>query len=135
MDVDRIFNNDKQMHAVTGLTRQEVNAVIFDFEKELEAIGKIGPQKTGRPSKYGVKGSFLMLMMYYRHYLTFDAMGALFDLDNSNVKRWIEIGESTLKVILEKKNLSHLIAPRKKKKPPKHWGADARYISMVLNRK
>jgi Helix-turn-helix of DDE superfamily endonuclease len=133
MDIERIWASDKQLHAVTGLTRKEVDEIIVEFEMELKNLGRLNPDGNGRPAKIELKGAFLMLMMYYRHYLSLDAMGALFDLDNSNVKRWLVDAEVSLKVILVKKNLHHLIAPKTEKGPPKHWNQNAKFISMVLN--
>ena len=131
MDVDRIWENKKQLHAITGLSTHEIEEILVEFEHELKKLGRL--KKSGRPSKIGLKSAFLMLMMFYRHYLPLEAMGALFDLDDSNVKRWIEDGERSLKLILLKKNLHHLIVVKTEKKPPKHWSPDAKFISMALN--
>ncbi|MBV9176224.1 MAG: transposase family protein [Nitrososphaeraceae archaeon] len=38
----------------------------------------------GRPFKLKVKERFLMLLVYYRLYITFTLSGFLFDLDQSN---------------------------------------------------
>ena len=39
----------------------------------------------GRPFKRDVKDRFLMLLVYYRLYITYTLTGFLFDFDQSNV--------------------------------------------------
>jgi len=43
----------------------------------------------GRPFKLKLRERFLMLLVYYRLYITFTLSGFLFDLDQSNVCRYI----------------------------------------------
>jgi DDE superfamily endonuclease/Helix-turn-helix of DDE superfamily endonuclease len=51
----------------------------------------------GRPFKLKAKERFLMLLVYYRLYITFTLSGFLFDLDQSNVCRDISILEPLIK--------------------------------------
>src|SRR6476620_3044392 len=51
----------------------------------------------GRPFKLKVKERFLMLLIYYRLYITFILSGFLFDLDQSNVCRDLSILEPLVK--------------------------------------
>ena len=44
----------------------------------------------GRPFKRDVKDRFLMLLVYYRLYITYTLAGFLFDLDQSNICRDIQ---------------------------------------------
>ena len=44
----------------------------------------------GRHFKLDVKNRFLMLLVYYRLYITYTLAGFLFDLDKSNVCRDIQ---------------------------------------------
>ena len=48
----------------------------------------------GRPFKLDVKDRFLMLLVYYRLYITYTLAGFLFDLDQSNICRDIQKIES-----------------------------------------
>ena len=116
MDVQRILNNEKQLTSLTGLTFDMLEEILPEFKLELQKMGHLNSQKIGRPSKLGINGVILLLMMHIRHYMPFDAIGALFDLDDSNAKRWIDDSVKALKSILEKKNLHHLIAPKKERK-------------------
>ena len=44
----------------------------------------------GRPFKLEVRDRFLMLLVYYRLYITYALAGFLFDLDQSNICRDIQ---------------------------------------------
>jgi len=87
----------------TGLTVQEFGN-IYDkeiakrYEKyELKRISykRKGYRKRkagaiGRPFKLNVKNRFLMLLVYYRLYITYTLAGFLFDLDQSSICRDIQ---------------------------------------------
>ncbi|MDQ6723263.1 MAG: transposase [Thermoproteota archaeon] len=85
----------------TGLTVQEFN-YIYDnkiakkyVNHELKRLSmrkdarerKVG---AGRPFKLDVKDRFLMLLVYYRLYITYTLAGFLFNLDQSNICRDIQ---------------------------------------------
>jgi hypothetical protein len=44
----------------------------------------------GRPFKLGIENRFLMILVYYRLYITYTLAGFLFDLDQSNICRDIQ---------------------------------------------
>jgi hypothetical protein len=50
----------------------------------------------GRPFKLDIKNRFLMLLVYYRLYITYTLAGFLFDLDQSNICRDIQKIESLI---------------------------------------
>jgi hypothetical protein len=52
----------------------------------------------GRPFKLKVKERFLILLVYYRLYITYTLSGFLFDLDQSNVCRDICMLEPLVKL-------------------------------------
>ena len=60
-----------------------------DREREIDAIG--------RHFKLDTKDRFLMLLVYYRLYITYTLAGFLFDLDQSNVSRDIQKIESLIR--------------------------------------
>ncbi|MBV9175926.1 MAG: transposase, partial [Nitrososphaeraceae archaeon] len=67
-----------------------------------ESVFQIGRDKevlelTGRPYKLKVKERFVMLLVYYRLYITYTLSGFLFDLDQSNVCRDLTILEPLVK--------------------------------------
>jgi len=133
MDTARIWSNSSQLKALTGLEMDEAKELVENFRCELSCMGHVHGTLGGRPPKHSPEGIFLMLMMYYRHYLTLEALGALFDLNDSNVKRWITDSENALRQILEKKSLSHLIAKPPSKSSLKSSHARKNSISMALN--
>ena len=54
----------------------------------------------GRPFKLKVKERFLILLVYYRLYITYTLSGFLFDLDQSNVCRDICMLEPLVKLCI-----------------------------------
>ena len=65
---------------------------VYPKEKiEKENIG------AGRHFKLDVKNRFLMLLVYYRLYITYTLAGFLFDLDQSNICRDIQKIESLIR--------------------------------------
>jgi hypothetical protein len=69
--------------------------IIKKYHKhELKCLSKKDNRKrdisAGRPFKLDVKNRFLMLLVYYRLYITYTLSGFLFDLDQSNVCRDIQ---------------------------------------------
>jgi hypothetical protein len=51
----------------------------------------------GRPFKLDIKDRFLMLLVYYRLYITYTLAGFLFNLDQSNICRDIQKIESLIR--------------------------------------
>jgi hypothetical protein len=137
MDIKNIWSNEKKIKIATGLTLMEAHELIQDFEIELNAkrLNKNGNSNNndGRPRKLDIRGIFLMLMLFNRHYLTIELLALVFGLDASNVKRWIDDSQEALKVVLVKKNFSHLIAPNKRKKSRKPFRRAGSSMLMALN--
>jgi DDE superfamily endonuclease/Helix-turn-helix of DDE superfamily endonuclease len=85
----------------TGLTVQEFDDI---YDKEISKkyakyeIHRLSKRKkdrerdigAGRPFKLDLENRFLMLLVYYRLYITYTLAGFLFDLDQSNICRGIE---------------------------------------------
>ena len=103
MDVDRIWNHENQLHALTGLTKVEADDIFESFKEEFEARERQFKGPGGRPKKLDTRGIFVMLLMYYRHYISMEALGALFNINDSNVKRWSDDAQRMLKEVLKKR--------------------------------
>ena len=81
----------------TGLTVKEFddiykNEIAKRYDKyEIQRLSKRNGRKRryggGRPFKLYIKNRFLMLLVYYRLYITYTLAGFLFDLDQSNICR------------------------------------------------
>src|SRR5437763_9164361 len=70
---------------------------MMSMKESVFPIGKERDIGAGRPFKLKAKERFLMLLVYYRLYITFTLSGFLFDLDQSNVCRDISILEALIK--------------------------------------
>ncbi len=85
----------------TGLTLKEFdgiynNEIIKRYDNhEIKRLSKRKFRKRkfgaiGRPFKLDIKDRFLILLVYYRLYITYTLTGFLFDLDQSNICRDIQ---------------------------------------------
>jgi hypothetical protein len=71
---------------------KEITKRYHDYELKRLSIRKNRKRDTGagRHFKLDVKDRFLMLLVYYRLYITYTLAGFLFDLDQSNICRDIQ---------------------------------------------
>ena len=95
----------------TGLTVQEFDD-IYDKEiakrydkYEIQRLSKRNKDRernigAGRPFKLDLKNRFLMLLVYYRLYITYTLTGFLFDLDQSSTCRDIQMIEGLIRLCL-----------------------------------
>ena len=103
----RLFKRPLLFRSFTGLTVSEFDSIYIEIESkynEHERRRRLSNRKkrqrdvgAGRPFKLKVKERFLMLLIYYRLYITFILSGFLFDLDQSNVCRDLSILEPLVK--------------------------------------
>src|ERR671931_1065701 len=106
MSYRRLSNKPLLFRSFTGLTVSEFNFVCKEIEHNYEEHERrrlisrkrrIRDVGAGRPFKLKVKERFLMLLVYYRLYMTYTLSGFLFDLDQSNVCRDLAILEPLVK--------------------------------------
>ncbi len=77
---------------------KEIESKYYEHErKRLSNRKRKRDVGAGRPFKLKLRERFLMLLVYYRLYITFTLSGFLFDLDQSNVCRDICMLESLVK--------------------------------------
>jgi hypothetical protein len=106
----RLFKRPLLFRSFTGLTVSEFDSIYIGIESkynehERRRRRRLSNRKkrqrdvgvAGRPFKLKVKERFLMLLIYYRLYITFTLSGFLFDLDQSNVCRDLSILEPLVK--------------------------------------
>src|SRR6476659_9988752 len=103
----RLFKRPLLFRSFTGLTVSEFDSIYIEIESkynEHERRRRLSNRKkrqrdvsAGRPFKLKVKERFLMLLVYYRLYITYTLSGFLFDLDQSNICRDISIIEPLVK--------------------------------------
>src|SRR3954447_2015189 len=96
---ERLSRKPLLFRSFTGLTVQQFDD-IYDKEitkrytrHEIQRLSKKYRERetgAGRPFKLDIKDRFLMLLVYYRLYITYTLAGYLFDLDQSNICRDIQ---------------------------------------------
>jgi hypothetical protein len=100
LSYDKLSRKPLLFKSFTGLTVQEFDD-IYDKEitkrysnYDLKRLSKRKDRKrdtgAGRPFKLDVKDRFLMLLIYYRLYITYTLTDFLFDLDQSSICRDIQ---------------------------------------------
>ena len=110
LSYDRFSKKPLLFKSFTGLTVQEFDD-IYDKEiairydrREIQRLSKRKDRKrgigAGRPFKLHLSDRFLMLLVYYRLYITYTLTGFLFNLDQSNICRDIQKIESLVRQCL-----------------------------------
>ena len=106
MSYARLSKKPLLFRSFTGLEISEFNDIYAEIEsryneherKRLSRTKRERKVGAGRPFKLKVKERFLMLLVYYRLYITYTLSGFLFDLDQSNICRDISIIEPLIKL-------------------------------------
>jgi len=108
---ERLSRKQLLFKSFTGLTVQEFDD-IYDKEiakrydkYEIQRLSKRNKDRernigAGRPFKLDLKNRFLMLLVYYRLYITYTLTGFLFDLDQSSTCRDIQMIEGLIRLCL-----------------------------------
>jgi len=110
LSYDRLSKKPLLFKSFTGLTIKEFDdiyerEIVKRYDKhEIKRLSKRKNRKrsmgAGRYFKMDVKNRFLMLLVYYRLYITYTLAGFLFDLDQSNICRDIQKIESLVRECL-----------------------------------
>lgn len=95
MQASRLRRKPKHLYNFTGLTVEQFDALCLAIQDELSS-GQLRHSKTrqrawggGRKASLSVEDQVLVILMYYRLYLSQILLGYLFNLDDSNVSRLI----------------------------------------------
>jgi hypothetical protein len=111
LSYNRLSKKPLLFKSFTGLTIQEFDD-IYDKEiakrydkYEIQRLSKRNQDRernigAGRPFKLDLKDRVVMLLVYYRLYITYTLAGFLFDLDQSNICRDIQKIESLIRECL-----------------------------------
>ena len=108
MSYARLSKKPSLFRSFTGLEISEFNAIYAEIEstyneherKRLSRRKRERKVGAGRPFKLKVKERFVMLLVYYRLYITYTLSGFLFDSDQSNVCRDICMLEPLVKLCI-----------------------------------
>jgi hypothetical protein len=97
LSYERLSKKPLLFKLFTGLSVQQFDEIYNKeitksyHDYELQRLSKRKNREramgAGRPFKLDVKNRFLMLLVYYRLYITYTLAGFLFDLDQSNICR------------------------------------------------
>ena len=101
LSYERLSKKPILFKSFTGITVQEFDDI---YNKEIakkyskHEIQRLSKRKkdrerdmgAGRPFKLDLENRFLMLLVYYRLYITYTLAGFLFDIDQSNICRDIQ---------------------------------------------
>jgi len=101
----KLSKKPKQFLSFTGVTLQQFDAIIIDVKKQYPITEKVRLSKrkrqrqigAGHPFDLSIEDKLVMLLVYYRLYITCELAGYLFDLDQSNVNRNIRYLEPAVK--------------------------------------
>jgi hypothetical protein len=107
LNYDRLSKKPLLFRSFTGLELYEFDLIYKEIESkypkyEIKCLSKQKEKRTrsigaGRRFKHSVRDRFLMLLVYYKLYITNSLSGFLFDLDQSNVHRDIRYMEPIVK--------------------------------------
>src|SRR5690242_17426055 len=108
MSYARLSRKPLLFKSFTGLEITEFDVISKEIEskyneherKRLSNRKRKRDVGAGRPFKLKVRERFLMLLVYYRLYITFTLSGFLFDLDQSNICRDISFIEPLIKLCI-----------------------------------
>jgi len=95
LSYDRLSRKPILFKSFTGLSVQEFDDIYnkeitkrytkYELQRLFKRKGRKRDMGAGRPFKLDVKDRFLMLLVYYRLYITYNLYGILFDLDRGNI--------------------------------------------------
>ena len=106
LNYDRLSKKPLLFRSFTGLELSQFDSICQEVESQYPEyeIKRLSKQKertrsigAGRRFKHSVRDRLLMLLVYYKLYITHTLSGFLFDLDQSNVHRDIHYMEPVVK--------------------------------------
>ena len=103
LNYTRLFRKPSLFKSFTGLEVAEFDAIYreitsrYEYERRRLSERRKRDIDAGRKFKLGLKDRFLMLLVYYRLYITYTLSGFLLDPGQGNVYRDIHMLESLVK--------------------------------------
>lgn len=119
MNIEKVFKNDRLMHALTGISAEEFTELLPEFEKVWEAARlreyQNNPKRERKPGG-GKKGvlrtsseKLFFILLYYKCYPTYDVASFLYACDRSAACR----RQQQLSTILERTLKRKLVLPKR----------------------
>ncbi len=81
---DKLSRDNSAFKSFTGLSVEEFDSL---YDRVESGYNRIKRKDAGRPFKLSLRDRLLMLLVYYRLYITSGLAGFLFGLDHANVLR------------------------------------------------
>ncbi len=107
LSYERLSRKPLLFKSFTGLTVQEFDDIYnkeiakryvkYELKRLSKRKGRKRDMGAGRPFKLDLENRFLMILVYYRLYITYTLAGFLFDLDQSNICRDIQKIENMIR--------------------------------------
>ena len=143
LSYDRLSRKPLLFKSFTGLSVEEFDG-IYDKEitkrydkYEIQRLSKRNKDRernigAGRPYKLDLKNRVLMLLIYYRLYITYTLAGFLFDLDQSNIySRDIQKIEKLIRQCLPIPQKIYNITKRLKTLEEVEWYFPAGFLAFI----
>ena len=90
LSFDKLCNQKKNFSRLTGVKLSEFREIVCKVGPKWEELGK-HKKIAGRPSKLKMlEDEILLVLIYYRFYVSFQFLEVLFELDESNICRHIQ---------------------------------------------
>lgn len=115
LDLNRVFQNDRLMRALTGLNLAAFDQLLPSFSAAYTAAHPMSPKRQRSPGagrKANLKemeDKLFFVLFYFKCYPTFDLAGIFFDFDRSQANRWLH----RLQPILETALGEELVLPKR----------------------
>jgi len=114
MGINRAIRTERQMKALTGLSKKEFGELSQTFGKILKIKEKpIQKRQKGGGRKHSLKTAdekLFYIMMYLKCYPTFDVMGFYYQVDRAQTNRWVH----ELLPIIEETLGKEIVLPERK---------------------
>lgn len=119
MNIEKVLKNDRLMHALTGMSAEELTELVPEFKLQLMRFRKrayvSNPDRVRKPGG-GKKGilktateKLFFILLYYKCYPTYDVLSFLYDCDRSAPCR----RQHALGTILERTLKRKLVLPKR----------------------
>lgn len=119
MNIEKVFKNDRLMHALTGMSAKEFTDLLPEFQKVWETARlreyQQNPKRERKPGggKIGVLRTYseklFFILLYYKCYPTYDVASFLYACDRSAACR----RQQQLSTILERTLKRKLVLPKR----------------------
>ncbi len=109
----KIKKKPTTFNSLFGVPVSQFEKILIKVDPEWNKRVQARYKRPGRPYDHPLEDMILMLLLYYRSYITQEFVGYLFDLDKSRVCRIIQKLEPILATVMAISKRKHLSKDRK----------------------